>query len=274
MIIIRFLPSFRSFCACLTLFLSGTRASGQCQNPNRAFQEGESLLYEVYYEWQFVALNAAYVSFKVSEQKYRGIPCFHLQSTGATHPAYHWIFRVQDEYQAWAEQENLQPLKSSRDVSEGKYWAHDQVFFDPGQAVRLITFNRERPMRADTISSSQCILDPLTAAYVARNINLSQALRFQTFPIHILLDNRIHAIHIRFHGKETLMDNNRKEIPCYKLSAFMEKGSLFSGGSEIIVWVTADQNQVPFQVEAEILVGKIKVRLADYSGLRNPSVLK
>ena len=55
-----------------------------------------------------------------------------------------------------------------------------------------------------------------------------------------------------------------KEYLCYKFSALLVEGTIFSGGEDMVVWITADANRVPVMVEAKILIGSIKAYLTGY----------
>jgi hypothetical protein len=48
------------------------------------------------------------------------------------------------------------------------------------------------------------------------------------------------------------------------------EGTIFKGGEDLTVWVTADKNKIPVMAEAKILVGSVKAYLTSYEGLKLP----
>jgi hypothetical protein len=46
-------------------------------------------------------------------------------------------------------------------------------------------------------------------------------------------------------------------------------GTIFKGGEDMTVWVSNDRNRIPILVEANVLVGAVKVYLKSAVGIRN-----
>ena len=54
--------------------------SGQCNEKNFAFQEGEVINYHAYYNWGFIWLNAGMVTFTVDKTQVDNKPAYYLKS--------------------------------------------------------------------------------------------------------------------------------------------------------------------------------------------------
>ena len=52
------------------------------------------------------------------------------------------------------------------------------------------------------------------------------------------------------------------------MSALLVEGTIFTGGEDLVVWVTDDQNKIPIMAEAKILIGSVKAYLMGYEGLK------
>jgi hypothetical protein len=52
------------------------------------------------------------------------------------------------------------------------------------------------------------------------------------------------------------------------------KGRVFKNEEDLTVYVSDDDNKIPLQIKANILIGSVKMTLTDYSGLKNPMTSK
>ncbi|MDZ7741122.1 MAG: DUF3108 domain-containing protein [Bacteroidota bacterium] len=54
------------------------------------------------------------------------------------------------------------------------------------------------------------------------------------------------------------------------MSAILDKGTLFSQGESLSIWITDDRNRIPVKAEAKILAGAVKAFLMTAENLRHP----
>ena len=55
----------------------------------------------------------------------------------------------------------------------------------------------------------------------------------------------------------------------------LQHGRVFKEDEDMTVWVSDDKNRIPIRVQANILVGSIKMDLTDYENLNNePAFVK
>jgi hypothetical protein len=55
-----------------------------------------------------------------------------------------------------------------------------------------------------------------------------------------------------------------------KFRPMLEQGRVFKESEKMTLWISDDKNHIPIRLEAEIIVGSIKMDLMEYSGLVNP----
>ncbi|MBN2523969.1 MAG: DUF3108 domain-containing protein [Bacteroidales bacterium] len=255
----------------ILVLINYSLASSQCFNNNFAFQEGEIIRYQAYYNWGFIWLNAGFVEFKVKPATYLDKQVYHFDSYGASHKSYDWIFKVRDRYQAFLDKETLRPLWFHRENYEGGFEVNNEYFFDyKKNLVYSSTENSDRPFARDTIQIQPCTFDVLSFVYRCRNLDFTKLQIGDTIPATSLLDNEIFTLYIRYLGKENI--KTREGIPyrCIKFSALLIEGTIFKGGEDMIVWITDDDNRIPVLVEAKILIGSVKAYLESVEGLKNP----
>ena len=58
----------------LLFVLSGLSASAQCSSSNSAFKSGETLIYDLYFNWKFVWIKVGSASMNTTQTVYGGIP--------------------------------------------------------------------------------------------------------------------------------------------------------------------------------------------------------
>ena len=60
----------------------------------------------------------------------------------------------------------------------------------------------------------------------------------KNIPFDVIIDNRAYTIYGRLKGYETVEAKDGKKYKCAKMAANLVQGSMFSGGSEIFIYIT------------------------------------
>jgi len=82
--------------------------------------------------------------------------------------------------------------------------------------------------------------------YYARTLNISGLKKDEKIPIRLIIDDSMYTIHIRFLGKEIIENRDGNKYRCVKFAAKMIQGTIFRGEEDVVVWVTDDDNRIPF----------------------------
>ncbi|OFY11844.1 MAG: hypothetical protein A2X11_03155 [Bacteroidetes bacterium GWE2_42_24] len=242
----------------------GQHARALCTPEVVAFSPGEKMQFDVYYNWGFVWLHAGEVEFKADTTLWNGKPAWRFLSTGTSRPSYDWFFKVRDRYESWATREDLKPLEFVRDTYEGGFECYNHYLFDyASEIMSATTFTSKRNTSVKAIPITGCLSDVLTAIYITRNLDIRTWTINQKMPMAMVLDDSRFDLYILYLGKETITHRNKKTYNCLKFSTSVAGGSIFKGGEAITVWVTDDKSHTPVLVQAEILVGSVKVYLRD-----------
>ena len=246
------------------------QVQGQCSEVNDAYQAGETISYKVAYNWGFIWVNAGEAIYKVEGKKIGGKKAYHLFASGASLKKWDWIYRVRDTYESFVEMDGLRPLRFRKNTQEGKYSVNNAYEFDYQRGkIYTITENSKKPLSKDTIHLAPCTFDVLSMIYAARNIDYDQYKENDKIPISLIIDGKIYNLYIRYLGKEILKTREKETYQCFKFKPLLVEGTLFTGGENMTVWVTDDQNRIPVLVEAKILVGSVKAYLSETYGLKN-----
>lgn len=250
----------------------GFKLNAQCIETNTAFKTGEKLTYTGYYNWGFLWVSAGKVELKVDNAKYKNKDVFKFKALGRSAKAFDWFFKLRDTLTCYANKENMKPYFLHRQTNEAKYKADHKYSFDYQEnKIYSVIQKRNKDVKIDTIPLTPCSFDLLSIAYHTRNINFDEHKIGDKIPIHMLIDNEIHKLYIRFKGYDVIKTKKKKKYPCIKFSPLLVKGTMFEDGEGMTIWLSNDKNKIPIMVEAKIIVGSVKGILSSYEGLRHKS---
>lgn len=255
---------FATFTAGL-LYISASADNDFCGIRNTAFQNGEVIVYNLYYSVLGIYANAGTASFTATLEKLNNKPVYHVVGEGRSNSSYDWIFKVRDRYETYFDTATLKPYKFIRNVDEGGYKKYENVTFDQENNKAVTT--------TGTFNVPDCIQDVVSSIYYARNIDFNKYKPGDKIPFQMFLDNEIYSLYIRYLGKETVKTKYGK-FNAIKFKPLLVKGTIFSGGEKMEVWVSDDGNHIPLRIESPITVGSIKVDMMQYRNLKHPFTSK
>jgi hypothetical protein len=241
-------------------------ANGQCINNVKTFKPGEKITYEAYYNWGFIWIHAGDVQFTINQKTYLGKNVFSFEATGTSLPKYDWMFKVRDRFGALVDMQTFTPLWAERNTEEGNYKAYENYSFLPNGKIYSTVKNSSKPLKNDSLKAPSCTFDVLSLVYFCRALNFDSYKPNQKVPLKIVLDDQLYSLYLRYIGKETIKARDGRKFRCFKFSALLVEGTIFKGGEDMVIWVTDDDNRIPVQVEAKILIGSVKACLNKVEG--------
>jgi len=247
--------------AFISVFIRLSAGDDFCGIKNTAFKPGEIITYNVFYAVAGIYFNAGTATFTVSNETLENKPVYHVTGEGHTNSSYDWIFKVRDKYESFFDTANLQPMKFIRDIYEGGYKKFENITFN--QKTNTAISNK------GVFTVPNCVQDVLSAVYYARNIEFNKYKVNDKIPFTMFLDNEVYNLYIRYMGKEIIKTKYGK-FRAIKFKPLLVKGTLFSGGEKMTVWVSDDANHIPLRIESPIVVGTIKVDMMSYRNTRYP----
>jgi hypothetical protein len=244
---------------------------GQCFKGNTVFQAGESITYEISYNWGPIWVDAGLVTFSTEREQYLGREVYHFTSTGKTYSSYDLFFKVRDYYDSWVDTSDFSSVGFKRYIYEGGYTLLNTLAFDrENQKIYSNTKTNNNPQRLDTLPIHPCSFDMLSAVFYTRTLDLGAFKQNERIPVKVVIDDTYYDIYIKSMGRENVKSTDGKKYRCIKFAAKMVQGTIFRGEEDVLVWVTDDENKIPVYIEAKIIVGTIKAYLKESRGLRNP----
>lgn len=239
----------------------GTIINSSCAISNTAFKAGEKVGFTVYYSvGNMVNVAAGTGSFATSMSSVNGRPAYHVVAEGKTLSSYEWAYKAKDTYETFMDTETMQPLKFVRNIHEGDYKKYQNVTF--------IKSANTASTNEGVFKVPACVQDVVSSVYYARNVDYNKLKANDRIAFSMFLDNEVYNMQIRYLGKETISTKYGK-FKAIKVRPVTIKGNIFTGDEKMTVWVTDDANRVPIRVESPIVVGKVRIDMTSFQGLRH-----
>jgi len=227
---------------------------GICAQNN--FIPGEKLIMQIY----FGPVNAGLVEANLERVLYEGKYLYHATALARTTGLADKLYKVRDVYEGYFDSTSLLPVKSIRDISEGRYKKYNEVTYDHNNLKAYSMKSGEKEVPAN-------IMDMATTFYYIRNIDYDTMSHGQIIDINTFFDDEVFPFDMRYFGREELKTRGGT-FNCIKLVPFVETGRIFESEDDMTIWISADANRVPVRVRFNLMVGSIKCDLIEYSGLK------
>lgn len=238
---------------------------GQEKTKTFSFPNGEKITYDVRYSIGFFWFTAGFVTFNVDSIEYLNQPAYHFVSIGSSYPGYDWIFKVRDRYESITTADDIKSIYYTRKTFEGGYQVDNTYTFDYDKKVINYRINNSTiDEKKGTTTWNNQIRDVLASAYYLRSINFTGLTPNTKIPLNTILDGEYFPLYVRYLGKIKIENIDGQIYDCFKFTAKVVGGTIFKEGENLEVWVTNDSRKIPIKIQAEILVGQIKVYMTNY----------
>ena len=226
---------------------------------NNAFQVGEKLEYRLHYG--FVDAGTATISVQ-EEIEIHGRKTLHVVGEGKSNRFFSFFFKVRDKYESYIDAKGIFPLKFVRRVNEGGFKLSQDYIFNPDTKTVDNGKGEEFDVPVD-------VQDMISAFYRARVNDYTNAQPGDIFGMETFIDDEIWPAQMKYLGTETIKVETGT-YHCLKFAPVVQKGRIFKDEEDLVVWISNDENKIPIQAQAKILVGSVKMDLVSYEGLKNP----
>ncbi len=256
------------------LFTPGT-AQAQCGIENTAFQGGEFLNYDLYFNWKFVWVKVGSASMSTVKSKYGGQPAYRTSLVTRGNDKLDGVFVMRDTLLCYCG-EDLAPLYHRKGALEGKRYYVDELWYSyPGGKCKVkkhaIKASGEHQWGETTFKD--CVYDMMSIFLRARNFDASKMTVGQNIAMPITDASSLKNSWLKYRGKETFkMEGTKEKFRCLVFS-FIERDD--GKNHELIrFYVTDDQNHIPVRLDMFLSFGSAKAFLKNYKGVRSPMTSK
>lgn len=243
---------------------------------NTAFQSGETLQYDLYYNWKFVWVKAGTASMSITSTIYKSTPSYRtrLLTRGSSKADHFFVLR--DTLTSVVSQSDMQPLYYSKTDMEGTSYRQRNVWFSYKDGI---TSARQRYVNPDgeeswqTETSTEPIYDMLSIMLRARSFDASKFKKGQKIKFMMTDGNGKSQQTLIYRGKKNIkMKNGSGSYKCLVLS-FVEYED--NKEKEVVTfYVTDDLNHIPVRLDLFLRIGTAKAYLVGSKNVRNPMTAK
>lgn len=257
----------------LILFLGSLQPiHAQCTAVNEAFQSGENVLYDLYFNWKFIWKRVGLARLTTQDTVYQSQPayCFNLLSTGSKQTDF--FFKMRDTLTCYVSKK-LEPLYFCKAAEEGKRHTVDEAWFSYSDGVSYVKQRRtwrkpvEDPQEME-YSDSRCIFDMLSILAQARSYDPADYQIGQKILFPMATGRRVEEQTLIYRGIDNVKANNDTIYRCLVFS-FVEYKK--EKEKEVITFfISDDKNHLPIRLDMYLNFGSAKAFLKEVKGNRYP----
>lgn len=252
----------------------GTMA--QCQARNEAFLSGESLEYDLYFNWKFIWLKAGTAEMTTESTDFQGQSAYKTHLLAVSSKRIDKFFRMRDTLTS-IYTERLEPLYFRKGAEEGKRYTVDEArfFYDEGRCSvsQRRTYKDGRFVDTEEVSD-RCIYDMLSILAQARSFDPQNYKKGDRILFPMATGKKVEEQILIYRGKEDFEANDGVTYRCLVFSLVELKGQ--KEKEVITFYITDDKNHLPVRLDMYLNFGSAKAFLKESRGVRNPqtSVVK
>jgi len=252
----------------LSAFAQGTKCLPSRADGVDPWKSGEKIVFNISYNWHAVQTDVAKGTLTMKQERLNGEPVWHTSMAMQTAPFFDVFFKIRENFDSWFALKGVEPRKFYRDTKEGDYFAINDYIYD--RKAGVIHANLEysgRGKESLNIPYGDCTYDVTALFYFARRMDFEKMKPGTVHKISIAIDKDVLQVNLTYRGKENKWVKGVGTIAAYKVGISLNKGDVFEGNEDAILWFSADDNRIPVAFMAPLKVGAMNGRLASYGGL-------
>jgi len=233
------------------------------QNSEASFQRGEYLKYKI----QYGLLNAGFSTLEIQNPQVKNDSLIHAIAKGWTTGMVKFLFRVEDSYESYFDENSMRPKHFIRKVDEGGYTQDKEIYFDFDKHQAKVINHKKDEENSYFIQNN--VQDMISSFYYMRNIDFTHLKENDSIDVNMFFDGKMNPIKLVILSRETIK-TNFGHINTIKIRPLVQKGRVFKDEENVTLWISDDLNKIPVKIKASLLVGSAKAELIEYNGLVHP----
>jgi hypothetical protein len=231
----------------------------------KSYLAGEKINYTI----QYGIITGGNATLEVTSEEYEDKEVWHSKMVARTTGMADALFRVLDVYESYIDPVTELPVKSIRNIREGRYRKYNVVLFD----------HKARPdssvLKSDLTGihiTQKGIHDILSCFYFFRSQVLpvrKDLKQGEIITIMTWFTDELYPIRLKYVGTDEVKTKAGR-IKCLKFNPVTETGRLFKTEEDVSFWFSSDKNFLPVKIRFDIFVGGFTVELINYEGLMYP----
>lgn len=208
------------------------------------------------YSLKFGFVKGGVAELVISDTVFQNTEALHYYLAGRTTGLTDKLFGVNDIYETTVDAQTRLPLKSIRNIKEGKYRYYNETlyFHDADSIYSQKSGGREAPENlVDIISVFFFFINN----HLMKDIEQGEEVTLPTFHA-----DKIDDVTVQYLG-ETTVDTDLGKIDCYILSPTVKKGKLLNR-SDGLKFFISKETKMPVLLEFDMRVGALRAILQSY----------
>lgn len=244
--------------------------SAQCTFRNTAFNGGESISYNLYFNWQFVWVKAGTASMNTVETTYKGKKAYKTSLLTKSNGKLDNVFELRDTLMAYYTTD-MAPLYYRKGAREGKRYYVDEVNYSYPNGVCQAKMHQQKNDGTHVYSTQNfkdCLFDMVNIFMRARSFDPSNWTKGYVVNFNVADGTKALKGKLRFNGRTVVKGDDGKKYNCLQLSY-----SEMRNGKENKIadfFVTDDANHIPVRLDMHLKFGSAKAFVTSMKGIRNP----
>ena len=264
----------------LLLLFNALTISAQCPAENNAFQDGEQLDYEMYFNWKFVWVKAGTSRLKTDGITLpNGTKGYQTSLIATSSRRADNFFKMRDTLISQMTTQ-MEPLYFRKGAEEGKRYTVDEAWFSypngKSHAKQRRLF-RDGSVKTTQDTMDECIYDMLSILQRARSFDPKDYKVGDKIHFQMATGRKVENQTLIFRGKKNIKaeDGDETTYRCLVLS-LVEYDKKGREQEVITFYVTDDLNHLPVRLDLYLNFGSAKAFIKGIKGNRHPltSVVK
>ncbi|MCJ8163948.1 DUF3108 domain-containing protein [Pontibacter sp. E15-1] len=254
----------------LTLILAGFAAKDRMRSvPNESFSSGEVLKYKVHYG--VITAAEAVIDVAPTLHRVNNRPCYRATVTGKTNSSFDLFIRIRDTWQSYIDTAAIVPQRSYRNIEEGNYRKRETVDFNHFANTAFVEKKKKNKAKeTEDYKVPDNVQDIVSGFYYLRTLDYDRMRIGDKINMQGFFDEENFSMQVTYKGRE-VVSTKAGDIRAIKLVPRMPDNKMFKGENAITVYLSDDKNKIPVLIQAEMVVGAVKVNLYEYKNLKHRS---
>lgn len=232
------------------------------------FRKGEHLEFKLSYGW--FTVGKASLDIDGNYHEYQDENCLKVDVKGETAGLLGVFTHVDDRWGAYIRRDNLLPLHAYRDIEEGKYMRVERTHFDHAEGkVKVMRYDprkdERKPPKVYDIQGE--VYDLMSSYLYLRNLDFSQYKKGDTITVNTFYEDELYNFKMVMDGVKDF-ESKVGDLRAYKLYFLIPPSDIFPNEQGVIAYISADSNQLPLRIEAEMFFGKAYCDLTSYRNVK------
>ncbi len=214
--------------------------------------------YKYKISWQGIPVATANIDVKNDNDTYK------VNAKAKTKKWLSVFYKLKFDGDSEFDSKKLEPRKFNyRQIEKSKKKVKN-IEFNPDGTIYTKSYKNGREQQAIKFNSGNQTLDPITAAFLARSLPISEGAE-KSFDV--FTGKHRYLIIFNVGRKEKIRVNN-KDYLCYKVTPKIKKLTDTEGEKKFnsaSIWITADEKREIVKLESSVFVGSIKAELEQHS---------